>query len=44
MIDTLRGLMMDQPIGNSGWIALAWSGIIALGGYLWSKRLFDRES
>ncbi|MET8150292.1 ABC transporter permease [Actinoplanes sp. NPDC049668] len=44
IIDTLRGLLMDQPIGNSGWIALAWSGIIALGGYLWSKRLFDRES
>ncbi|MEU7909021.1 ABC transporter permease [Actinoplanes sp. NPDC049118] len=44
IIDTLRGLMMDTPIGNSGWIALAWSGAIALGGYLWSKRLFNRES
>jgi ABC-2 type transport system permease protein len=43
IIDTLRGLLMDQPIGNHGWIALAWCAAIALGGYLWSRRLFNRE-
>jgi ABC-2 type transport system permease protein len=43
VIQTLRGLLMDKPIGNDGWIALAWCAVIALGGYLWSKRLFDRE-
>ncbi|MEU6072961.1 ABC transporter permease [Micromonospora sp. NPDC047074] len=44
IIETLRGLLMDKPIGNNAWIALAWCAVIALGGYLWSKRLFDRES
>lgn len=44
IIETLRGLLMDRPLGNTGWIALAWCAVIALGGYLWSKRLFHRES
>jgi ABC-2 type transport system permease protein len=44
IIETLRGLLMDKPIGNNAWIALAWCAVIALGGYLWSKRLFNRES
>jgi ABC-2 type transport system permease protein len=44
IIETLRGLLMDKPIGNHAWIALAWCAAIALGGYLWSKRLFNRES
>lgn len=43
IIETLRGLLMDKPIGNNAWIALAWCALIALGGYLWSKRLFNRE-
>ncbi|MEU4676121.1 ABC transporter permease [Micromonospora sp. NPDC023737] len=44
IIETLRGLLMDAPIGNNAWIALAWCAVIALAGYLWSKRLFNRES
>jgi ABC-2 type transport system permease protein len=44
IIETLRGLLMGTPIGNNAWIALAWCAVIALGGYLWSKRLFNRES
>jgi ABC-2 type transport system permease protein len=44
IIETLRGLLMDKPIGNNAWIALAWCAVIALGGYVWSKRLFNRES
>lgn len=43
IIETLRGLLLGTPIGNDGWIALAWCAAIALGGYLWSKRLFNRE-
>ncbi len=43
IIETLRGLLMDKPIGNNAWIALACCALIALGGYLWSKRLFNRE-
>ncbi|MFI6158572.1 ABC transporter permease [Micromonospora haikouensis] len=43
IIETLRGLLMDEPVGNDAWIALAWCAAIALGGYLWSRRLFNRE-
>ncbi|MEJ8641959.1 hypothetical protein WKI68_11760 [Streptomyces sp. MS1.HAVA.3] len=24
LIDSVRGLLLGMPIGNSGWIALAW--------------------
>jgi ABC-2 type transport system permease protein len=44
IIETLRGLLMGTPIGSEAWIALAWCAVIALGGYLWSKRLFNREA
>jgi ABC-2 type transport system permease protein len=43
IIETLRGLLMDEPIGDNAWLALGWCAVIALGGYLWSKRLFNRE-
>ncbi|WP_337661826.1 ABC transporter permease [Actinoalloteichus sp. AHMU CJ021] len=43
IIETLRGLLMDQPVGHHGWVALGWCALIALGGYLWSRRLFGRE-
>jgi ABC-2 type transport system permease protein len=44
IIETLRGLLTGQPVGNHVWVALAWCAAIALVGYLWSKRLFDREA
>ncbi|MGW0180149.1 ABC transporter permease [Nocardia sp. NPDC003345] len=43
IIETLRGLLMDEPLENNLWIALAWCAVTALGGYLWSKKLFNRE-
>ncbi|MFI9380829.1 ABC transporter permease [Kutzneria sp. NPDC052558] len=43
IIETMRGLVADRPVGDNGWIALAWCAGIALTGYLWSKRLFNRE-
>ena len=40
-IETVRGLLMGAPIGNSGWLALAWcAGITALGSR-WALRLYD---
>ncbi|MER6912435.1 ABC transporter permease [Streptomyces sp. NPDC000594] len=42
-IETLRGLLMGTPIGDSGGLAVGWCVVIALGGYLWAKRLYDRE-
>jgi len=43
IIETLRGLLMDEAPGNNAWIALGWCAVIALGGYLWSMKLFNRE-
>jgi ABC-2 type transport system permease protein len=44
LIETIRGLLMGTPIGNSAIIAVGWCVGITVGGYLWSKRLFNRES
>ncbi len=43
IIETLRGLLLDKPIGNNAWLAIAWCTAIALGGYLWSRKLFNRQ-
>ncbi|MFG1902000.1 ABC transporter permease [Micromonospora carbonacea] len=43
IIETLRGLLTDEPVGGDAWAALAWCAAIALGGYLWSRWLFNRE-
>jgi ABC-2 type transport system permease protein len=42
--ETLRGLLMGTPIGNNAIIAVAWSAGIALLGYLWARRLYNRRS
>jgi ABC-2 type transport system permease protein len=44
LIETIRGLLMGTAIGNSAVIAVGWCVAIALGGYLWSRSLFNRES
>jgi ABC-2 type transport system permease protein len=44
LIETIRGLLMGTPVGNSAIIAIGWCVVITLGGYLWSKKLFNRES
>jgi ABC-2 type transport system permease protein len=43
IIETLRGLLMGTQIDNSGVLAVAWSVGIALVGYVWAKRLFNRD-
>jgi ABC-2 type transport system permease protein len=43
IIETLRGLLMGTQIGNSGVLAVAWSVAIGLVGFLWAKRLFNRD-
>ena len=41
-IESVRGLLMGTPIGNSGWLTLAWcAGITAVGSW-WALRLYDR--
>jgi ABC-2 type transport system permease protein len=43
VIETLRGLLLGTPIGNSGMIAIAWCAGITLVGYLWAKKLYNRD-
>ena len=41
--ETLRGLLMGTPIGNSAILAVGWCAAISLIGYLWARVLFDRD-
>ncbi|WP_314674223.1 ABC transporter permease [uncultured Rhodococcus sp.] len=43
IIETLRGLLMGTPIGNSPAIALAWCLGIAAVGFVWSNWLYRRK-
>jgi ABC-2 type transport system permease protein len=43
IIETLRGLLMGTPIGNSAVIAVAWCVALALVGYLWARKAFARD-
>jgi ABC-2 type transport system permease protein len=43
IMETLRGLLMGSAIGNSGVLAVAWCAGIGLAGYLWAKRLYNRD-
>ncbi len=43
IIQTLRGLLTGTPIGNDGALAAAWCAGISLVGYLWARRLYDRN-
>lgn len=43
IIETLRGLLMGTPIGNSAWSALAWCTGLTLLGFFWSRSVFYRR-
>jgi ABC-2 type transport system permease protein len=43
VVETLRGLLLDTPIGNSAWLATGWCVLLGALGYLWSKSLFAKE-
>ncbi|PXY19393.1 ABC transporter permease [Prauserella muralis] len=44
IMESIRALLMDRPLGNDLWIALAWCAGIALVGYVWAKRLYNRTA
>ena len=44
VIETLRGLLLGTPIGDSGVLAVAWCVGFSVVGYLWARRLYDRSS
>ena len=44
VMETLRGLLMGTPMHHhSAVLAIAWCSGIGLLGYLWAKRLFNRD-
>jgi ABC-2 type transport system permease protein len=43
VIETLRGLLLGTAIGNSAIVAIAWCAAITLVGYLWAKKLYNRD-
>ena len=43
VIESVRGLLMGGPVGDDVLLALGWSVAIALGSYLWAKRLYNRD-
>ncbi|MET9616243.1 ABC transporter permease [Kitasatospora indigofera] len=42
-IETLRGLLLNTPIGNNWWITIAWSLALTALGYRWSTSTFNRD-
>ena len=44
VIDTLRGLLLGTPIGNSAVLAVAWCAGLTLVGYLWARAVYNRNS
>jgi ABC-2 type transport system permease protein len=42
IIETLRGLLLGTPIGDSGLLAVAWCVVITVLGCLWATRLYER--
>ncbi len=43
MIETVRGLLVGTPIGSNGVLAIGWCVAIAIGGYFWAMRLYNRD-
>jgi len=43
IMETLRGLLMGEAIGDNGILAVIWCVAIGLFGYVWAKHLFNRD-
>jgi ABC-2 type transport system permease protein len=44
VIETLRGLLLDAPVGSSPWLALAWCGGILVASVALASALFRRRT
>ena len=44
MIEALRGLLLDAPLGSSLPLALGWCVVLIVLGVVWSTRLYERRS
>jgi ABC-2 type transport system permease protein len=43
-IEAIRGLLLGTPLEWNLWLALGWSVVVALGGYIWSMLIYERKS
>ncbi|MDQ6709022.1 MAG: ABC transporter permease [Candidatus Dormibacteraeota bacterium] len=43
IIETLRALLTGTPVGDNGILAVGWCLIIGAAGYLWARRLYNRD-
>ena len=43
VMDTVRGLLLGTPIGNSAILAVAWCAGISAFGYIWARRSYERR-
>lgn len=43
-IELIRGLLLGTPLGANPLLALVWSVVIAVGGYVWSMAIYERKS
>jgi ABC-2 type transport system permease protein len=43
LIETVRGLLLGTPIGDNGLLAVAWCLVISVAGYVWARRLYERN-
>jgi ABC-2 type transport system permease protein len=44
VINTVRGLLLGTPIGNSAVLAVAWCAGLTLVGYFWARAVYNRNS
>ncbi|WP_156096296.1 ABC transporter permease [Amycolatopsis jejuensis] len=43
VMETIRGLLHGTPVGSNLVLGLGWCVVLSLGGYLWARRLFNRN-
>ena len=43
IIETVRGLLLGTAIGDSGLLAVGWCVGISIVGFLWARKLYDRD-
>jgi len=43
IMETLRALLTGAPVGHQLWWAIAWCAAIALAGYLWAKKRYNKR-
>jgi ABC-2 type transport system permease protein len=43
-VETIRGLLLGTPLGHNPALAIGWCAVIAVAGYAWSMRIYERKS